>query len=78
MTVSGIMPGSAAGGWPGRTGSSADAQYAGLAAGFEELPHVGAVAIDLVLAEEIEDDPVRERLRGDVDHQVSLGAEPQV
>ena len=36
----------------------------------EELPQLGAAAVDLVAAEEIEADPVRERFRGDVDGQL--------
>jgi hypothetical protein len=49
----------------------------GLIPVLEELPQLGAAAVDLVAAEEVEGDPVRQRLGGDVDGQLPLGTELQ-
>jgi len=53
-------------------------QHVGLAAGLEELAQLGAAAVHLVAAGEIEPDAVGVRRRADVDGQLSLGAEGQV
>ena len=45
---------------------------------FEELPQPGAGAVDLVPADEVQPDPVAERLRADIDGQLPFGAELQV
>ena len=45
---------------------------------FEELPQPGAGAVDLVSADEIQPDPIAERLRAKVDGQVPFAAELQV
>src|SRR5512142_446352 len=52
-------------------------QDIGLAAVLEELPQLRAAAVDLVAAEEIEADAVRERLGGNADGELSFGAELQ-
>ena len=53
-------------------------QHVGLAAGFEVLAQLGAVAVHLVPAVEVRPDPVGGGVRADVDGQLSLGAERQV
>jgi hypothetical protein len=55
-----------------------DPQHVGLAAGLEELAQLGAGAVDLVPAGEIEAQPVGVRGSEDVDGQLPLGAERQV
>ncbi len=53
-------------------------QHIGLAAGLEGLAQLGAAAVDLVAAGEVEPDAVGVRAGADVDGQLSLGAEGQV
>jgi hypothetical protein len=55
-----------------------DPQHVGLVAVFEELPQFSAGVVDLVPADEIEPDAVGERLGGDLDGQLALGAEHQI
>jgi hypothetical protein len=50
-------------------------QHVGLAAGLEELPQLGAAAVDLVAAGEVEAQAVGVRGRADIDGQLPLGAE---
>ena len=54
------------------------AQHVRLAVLLEELPQLGAVAVDLVAASEIEADAVGVRAGADVDGQLSLGAELKI
>ena len=53
-------------------------QHVRLAAGLEELAQLGAVAVDLVAAGEVERQAVGVRVGADVDGQLPLGAEGQV
>jgi hypothetical protein len=55
-----------------------DAQHVALAAGFEELPQLGAAAVDLVAADEVQADAVGENLGEQVDSQLPFGAERQI
>ena len=55
-----------------------DPQHVGLAVGLEELPQLGAAAVDLVPADEVERQAVGVGVRADVDGQLPLGAELQV
>ncbi len=55
-----------------------DPQHVGLPAFPGELPQLGAAAVDLVPAGEVEADAVGVRVRTQVDGQLALGAEPQV
>ncbi len=54
-----------------------DPQHVGLPAGLEELAQLGAAAVDLVAADEVEAGAVGVRAGADVDGQLPLGAEPQ-
>jgi hypothetical protein len=53
------------------------AQHVALAAGLQELAQLGAAAVDLVPAGEVEPDAVREHLTDQVDGQLPLGPERQ-
>ena len=55
-----------------------DAQHVGLAACFQVFPQLGAAAVDLIAAGEVEPDAVGEDLAEQVDGQLPLGAEGQV
>ena len=55
-----------------------DAQDVGLPAALQELPQLGAGAVDLVPAGEVERQPVGVGVGEDVDRQLPLGPEPQV
>jgi hypothetical protein len=66
---------------PGRQGEAeggGNSQHISLGVVFEELPQLGAGAVDLVPADEVQPDSVAERLSADVDGQFPFGAELQV
>jgi len=52
-------------------------QHVGLAAGFQVLPQLGAAAVDLIPAGEVQADALSEDLAEQVDGQLPLGAEGQ-
>ncbi len=55
-----------------------DPQHIALATVFQELAQLGAAAIHLVAADEVQRDPVREHPGADIDGQLPLGPELQV
>src|ERR1039457_7124961 len=77
--VSGIIPGSAGGGWSGVTGGGPWVPVRSRTRAAETAQIVSAAAVDLVPADEIETpQAVSVRIRADIDGQLPPGTELQI
>src|SRR5262249_8564812 len=63
---------------PGEAGARGNPQHIPLAVFFSERAQLGAVAVDLIAAQEIDPGAVGTRLGANIDGQLALGAEPKV